>query len=305
MLADLLETEPGRVEPLSRVITSKAGGNPFFILQFIGAMADEKLIYYDTTTSAWRWDVDRISTKQISENVVDLMVERLSRLSLDSLQTLKLAACMGSSIDIEQFHRVLGKREREVQDLLKGALRMGMLIKADATYAFAHDRVQEAAYAMLSEPERRSTHRHIASQLAVLYGDDVDEQLFDVVDQFNRAAIPQDEAETRLLAASLNLRAGIKAKSTSAYAAARGYLDQGLAYLNDRSWHGNYDLTFNLSLQQAECTFMAGQLDEARTMVEHLLEQAQTKVHLATVYRLKVELHLVQSDNFSAAQRGL
>ncbi len=305
MLADLLEAEPSKVEPLARVITSKAGGNPFFILQFIGAMTDEQLIYYDTAALKWRWDLDGISTKQISENVVDLMVERLGRLSPESVQALKLAACMGSSVDVERFHHVLGKQEREAQDLLKDALRMGMLIRVDSAYSFAHDRVQEAAYALLSEPERRSAHRQIASQLVVLYGSDVDDQVFEVVDQFNRAAIPQEEPQTRLLAASLNLRAGIKAKSASAYAAALGYLSYGLAYLGDRSWQSNYDLTFNLALQRAECTFMAGELDEAGGMVGGLLEQAQTKVHLATVYRLKVELHTVQSDNFAAVQSGL
>ncbi|TZG34269.1 AAA family ATPase [Agrobacterium sp. B1(2019)] len=303
MLSDLLETEPNKAARLSRIICSKVGGNPFFILQFIGAMADENLIYYDTNALEWRWDEDAISTKQISESVVDLMIARLNRLSGEALQALKLAACMGSSIDLERFHLVLGKGERDTQDLLKVALRMGLLIRVDGAYAFAHDRVQEAAYAMLSEDERLSAHREIASKLVALYGNDVEDQLFDVVDQFNRAAIPNDEP-TRLLAASLNLRAGIKAKSASAYVGAIDYLSQGIAYLHD-GWQTNYDLTFALAMQKAECTFLAGKLNEAGTLVEQLLHHAETTVHVATVYRLKVELHLVQSDNFAAVRSGL
>ncbi|CUX58114.1 PAS sensor protein [Agrobacterium genomosp. 13 str. CFBP 6927] len=304
MLSDLFETEPNKVARLSRIICSKVGGNPFFILQFIGAMADENLIYYDSNALEWCWDEDAISTKQVSESVVDLMVARLNRLSGESLQALKLAACMGSSIDLDRFHLVLGKGERDTQDLLKEALRMGLLVRVDGAYAFAHDRVQEAAYAMLSEDERLSTHKEIASQLVAFYGVDVEDQLFDVVDQFNRAAVPKDEP-TKLLAASLNLRAGIKAKAASAYVAAMGYLTQGMTYLQEEGWQTNYDLIFALALQKAECTFMAGNLNEAGALVEQLLHLAETKVHVATVYRLKVELHLVQSDNFAAVRSGL
>ncbi|RYG30956.1 histidine kinase, partial [bacterium] len=41
MLADLLRAEPDVVDRLAQVVSHKAGGNPFFILQFLGVLAEE------------------------------------------------------------------------------------------------------------------------------------------------------------------------------------------------------------------------------------------------------------------------
>lgn len=305
LVADLLTAEQSTVEDLSRTVAEKAGGNPFHILQFMGALVDDGLLVRASDSRGWSWDLERIDAKKISENVVDLMVERLGRLPQASLQAMKIAACVGGSVDARLFHGLFEKTEREVQELLREPLRAGLLLRVDGDYAFAHDRVQEAAYALMNDAERTATHRRLGCLLLRLWGDDGGEHVFDIVDQLNRAELAEADGDMRTTAASLNLVAGKKAKSSCAYPEAMRYFSHGMTQLGPQGWPANYGIAFGLSLESAECTFLAGDLDGAEHFVEQLLERAETLPHRAAVYRLKIELHVVRSQNAEGARTGL
>jgi predicted ATPase len=228
MTADALATDRKAVASLVQVVFEKAGGNPFFTVQFVSALADDGLLVFDPQAAAWRWDNDRVRAKSVGDNVVDLMIQRLSRLPEASLGTLKRLACLGNSVEIERLRQVIGASEQETQNLLHEAMRVGLLHQVDAAYAFAHDRVHEAAYALLREPERAGAHRSIGMRLlAALSESEVDAEIFDIASHFNRSDIAGADAAERATAAALNLRAGRKAKASAAYAAACDCLAEG------------------------------------------------------------------------------
>jgi PAS domain S-box-containing protein len=306
MIADAVGAQPHEVGPLATIVFEKTEGNPFFVIQFLGALADEDLLDYDPQKSAWRWDIDRIKARGVSDNVVDLMIERLSRLPDASLQTLKTLACVGNSVEIAKFQKIIETSTQEIQRLLDGPLRAGLLFQADSSYAFAHDRVREAAYALLPEPERSETHRSIGCRLLTALGDtEIDAEIFEIASQFNRGDVGRGDLALRGTAASLNLRAGRKARASAAYPAACGYLSEGRAQLGDEGWRTHYELAFALALEHAECTFLSGGLDETERMIARVLGHAATNVDMAAVYRLKIELHVVKSENEAAVESGL
>src|SRR5262249_39421094 len=68
MLADALGVDHPSVDALARIIFEKAGGNPFFTIQFVGALAEEGLLAYDSQASAWRWDLDRVKARNVGDN---------------------------------------------------------------------------------------------------------------------------------------------------------------------------------------------------------------------------------------------
>src|SRR5262249_1329553 len=80
LVADALRCEPAYADSLARLVHHKTIGNPFFVVQFLNALADEGLLTFDHGRGEWRWDADRIRTKGHTDNVVDLMVEKLRRL---------------------------------------------------------------------------------------------------------------------------------------------------------------------------------------------------------------------------------
>src|ERR1700716_1185925 len=73
LIADTLSCTPGRAAPLARLVHEKTGGNPFFAIQFISALAEEGLLRFDHDAARWRWEVDRLHAKGYTDNVVDLM----------------------------------------------------------------------------------------------------------------------------------------------------------------------------------------------------------------------------------------
>jgi len=80
LIADTLSCTPGRAVPLARLVQEKTAGNPLFAIQFISALAEEGLLRFDHDGARWRWELERLHAKGYTDNVVDLMVGRLTRL---------------------------------------------------------------------------------------------------------------------------------------------------------------------------------------------------------------------------------
>ena len=97
LIADALRCEPERAAPLAQLVHEKTGGNPFFAIQFLSALAEEGLLTFDHDGARWSWDLDRIHAKGYTDNVVDLMVGKLTRLPADTQNALQQLACLGNS----------------------------------------------------------------------------------------------------------------------------------------------------------------------------------------------------------------
>src|SRR5712675_3653047 len=84
VIVDALRCESERAAPLAQLVHDKTGGNPFFALQFISALAEQGLLRFDHDAARWRWELDRIHAKGYTDNVVDLMVGKLTRLPVET-----------------------------------------------------------------------------------------------------------------------------------------------------------------------------------------------------------------------------
>src|SRR6202012_5288721 len=101
LVADALRCELERAAPLAELVHVKTGGNPFFAIQFLSSLVEERLLTFDDDGARWSWDIDRIHAKGYTDNVVDLMVAKLSRLPVGTQHVLQQLACLGSSASIE------------------------------------------------------------------------------------------------------------------------------------------------------------------------------------------------------------
>jgi predicted ATPase/signal transduction histidine kinase/GAF domain-containing protein len=309
LVVDTLRCPPNRAEPLARLLHEKTAGNPFFAVQFLTSLAQEGLLVFDSSALAWRWDIDRIRAKSYSDNVVDLVTDKLGRLSGAAQDALKNLACLGNTADVATLALVHGPSEAVLQSVLAEAVETGLIVCQGDAYAFLHDRIQQAAYALI--PEDRRAEFHLRLGRALLKGlspDALDERVFDVASQFNRGAgefVRGDEASD---AARLNLQAGRRAKASAAYASAAAYLAAGAAMLGEEDWERQYQLLFQLRLERAECEYLRGDLDGAEQLIDELIERAAPKLALAAAYFLKVQLCAVKQEHERAAacwQAGL
>jgi PAS domain S-box-containing protein len=297
LIGDALHCEPKPVRPLAELVQQKTGGNPFFAIQFFIALADDGLLVFDPAVYAWQWNIDRIRTKNYTDNVVDLMAGKLKRFSSTTQDSLKQFACLGNVAPIATLALVHGTTEQAMHAALWEAVHAGLVFREDGACKFLHDRIQQAAYSLIPEEQRAQVHLRIGrALLASMTADELAEHLFDVANQLNRGAALLADRDEKAQAATLDLRAGRKAKASAAYASARTYFSAGMALLDERDWGSQYELAFSLALERAECEYLSGHFDEAEGLVSEMLARVTSKIDKAAAYRLKINLHVMKSE---------
>src|SRR3984885_3841536 len=165
IVSDALHCERDAALALAQLVYEKTGGNPFFAIQFLRALAEEGLLRHDPDASAWIWDLGRIRAHGYTDNVVDLMVGKLKRLSGATQEALRQLACLGNVVEIATLTMVFEESAEEIHTALQEAARTGLILRLEGSYAFLHDRIQEAAYALIPEGERAGAHLRIGRVL--------------------------------------------------------------------------------------------------------------------------------------------
>jgi PAS domain S-box-containing protein len=306
LVTDALHCQGDSGHPLAHLVHEKTGGNPFFVIQFLTALAEEGLLRRDPDAGAWVWDLARIRAHGYTDNVVDLMVEKLKRLSNTTQNALSQLACLGNVVEIATLSLVFGKLEEEIHTALWGAARTGLILRLEGSYTFLHDRIQEAAYALIPEGERAGTHLRIGRVLlASITGDGLAEHLFDVANQFNRGAALLIDRDEKAHVATIDLGAGRKARASAAYMSARGYFSAGMALLDEGDWGSHYELTFSLWLERAECELLSGYFEMAEQLILELLQRAASNVEYADTSCLKIHLHVLKGELPQAVDSAL
>ncbi|MDB5041598.1 MAG: multi-sensor signal transduction multi-kinase, partial [Candidatus Eremiobacteraeota bacterium] len=306
LIADALRCEPERARPLAGLVQEKTGGNPFFAIQFFTALADERLLAFDAVALGWQWDIARIRAKNYTDNVVELMAAKLKRFSSITQDALKQLACLGNVVEIATLTLVLRETEDAIDTALLEAVHAGLVFRDENAYKFLHDRIQQAAYSLIPEERRAEFHLRIGRVLlASMTADQLAEHLFDVANQFNRVAGRLIDRDEKAQVATIDLRAGRKAKASAAYASARAYFAAGMELLDERDWDSQQELTFSLWLERAECELLSGDFEKAEQLLVVLLQRAASNVEFADASCLKVQLHVLKGEHPQAVDSAL
>jgi predicted ATPase/signal transduction histidine kinase len=306
LVSDALHCELERALPLAQLVHEKTGGNPFFAIQFLTALAEEGLLALDPVTRVWQWDINRIRAKSYTDNVVQLMAEKLKRFSSATQDALKQFACLGNVTEVATLALVHGDTEEAMHARLWEAVHAGLVFRGNSAYTFSHDRIQQAAYSLIPDEHRANVHLHIGRVLlANMPADQINERLFDVANHFNRGAALLIDYDEKVRVATIELSAGQKARASAAYASAREYFSAGMALLDERDWSSHYDLTFNLWRERADCELLSSNFETAEQLIVELLQRAVSKVDQAVAFHLKVQFHLMKSENQQAVITAL
>jgi predicted ATPase len=142
LLADSLRCAADLTQPLAELVHEKTGGNPFFAIQFLTALAEER-------------DLARIRAKGYTDNVVDLVAGKLNRLPRTTQEALGQLASLGSAADIATLALVQGEPEEKIKAALWEAVCAELVVSHENVFTFLHNRVQEAAYALIPESDQR------------------------------------------------------------------------------------------------------------------------------------------------------
>ncbi len=324
LVADTLLCSTEIATPLSELVAQKTGGNPFFTTQFLKGLHQENLIKFNSEKGYWQCELTQIRQLALTDDVVEFMVGRLRKLPQVAQNVLKLAACLGNRFDLAMLTVVCEETQEEVATDLWGALQEGFVIPENQTYKFfqgyqeqdlenisvnyrfLHDRVQQAAYSLISANQKPATHYHIGQLLLTkLSQTEQDERLFDIVNHLNFGkSLINDKREQEKLA-QLNLAAGQKATSAAAYQAAIEYLETGINLLEKDAWVNQYNLSLSLHRHLAEAQLSHANYEQLQQTIAIALEWVSSPIEQADFYVIQVTKFTVEGKYEEAIQAGL
>jgi len=324
LISDTLTSTPEEIAPLAELVLAKTGGNPFFLNEFLKSLYAEGFIHFDYETAQWQWQLEQIQQHDMTDNVVELLASNVEKLPDSTQQLLKLAACIGNTFDLEILALVAERSAQESATELWVAVTEGLLVplsehcklmgldvaglSLSAEYKFAHDRVQQAVYLLISEQEKEAVHWRVGQLLlANTPSETREERIFDIVNQLNKgqAFITDTDHAQRDEVAQLNLLAGQKARAAMAYQPALSYFRVALALLDDTYWENNYEFTLQLFVAAVEAEYLNSHLERARALSEEVIQHAKRLLEKVKVYELQIQFYVAQNQMSAAIETSL
>lgn len=303
MVYDTLHCERAAAESLARLIERKTGGNPFFARQFLTTLHQDGFLTFDYAAGQWTFELNAIASAPLTDNVADLLARQLQELSPAATRALTLAACLGNHFDLATLATVSEQTPEQIRTVLREGLEQGMILATpEGNYAFAHDRIRQAASAVIPAERKADTHLTIGRLLRDRGVSD--DTLFAVVDHLNAGRELITDAAERTGLMSLNLQLARKTKASAAYEATLHYLTIAAELLPEEVWDTDFDLAFTLHIETAECKYLCGRFAEAEHLFAFLLQRARTSLERATVYNLRVILYENQARYIDALRVG-
>ncbi|MDP8965654.1 MAG: serine/threonine-protein kinase PknK, partial [Cyanobacteriota bacterium] len=331
LIAETLHSDTESVKLLAELVGRKTGGNPFFVNEFlktlytenlltfippgeIGRWRDREIITPLPNWGWWQWDIAQIEAQNITDNVVELMIGKLKKLSKSTQHILRLAACVGAYFDLNTLSIICEKSSAEIFYDLLVAVQIGLILPTSELdtqlliqdYKFGHDRIQQAAYTLIDEAQKKAVHLQIGRLLLQnIVPEALSEKLFEIVDHLNVGWELITHQAERDEIAKLNLMAGQKALTATAYEAALKYFNAGRQLLSADSWQNSYDLTLALYEAVAEAAYLTGNLEQMEQSVEVALNRAKTVLDQVKVYEVKIQAAWAQGNLKKAIEIGL
>ena len=309
LISESLSTKAEDTVALAQLVMDKTAGNPFFINQFLKHIYETGLLSFQIKERSWRWDLKQINQQQSSDNVVDLVISKMQRLPGQTRDLLMLGACIGNAFDLQTLSIISEQTLVETATNLWPAVKSGLLLTEGDGHAllkglqasesfdehdypivserFLHDRIQQAAYSLIDEDQKKQVHLRIARLLLQKIPEqEVDNYYFEIVGHYNKSIDLLINDVERCQLAELNLKMGKKAQGATAYSPALQFFDQAALCLEPIKILRRDKLHFEIDKGRIECLFLLSKAKQGLQLAEQLLKRTnniEDKVELNNI----------------------
>ena len=263
LLTDLLAI-PAFSDALRQAILDEAGGNPFFLEEFIRMLIDEGYIALGEGKEKGRWvavrDVD-LETLRVPQTLQELVITRLDRQPMGPQHVLTCAAVLGQNFSAALLREVVDSVHRPALAAHLQYLHAYDFIspRAEVTgvWAFKHVVIQEAVYASLLGETQREYHRRAGRGLESLYPDQLDEHLEQLAYHYSRSGLAAK-------AVPYLTKTAIRDARRYANDEALQHFDEALASLASLPPASQPDFALKIALGRGDIYLLVGRYTDAR-----------------------------------------
>lgn len=305
LICNFLRCFPEQSGDLSALVHKKTGGNPFFINQFLKTIYEDHHLVLEPA-SGWKWDIEAIGRMQVTDNVVELMAQKISKLSEEGREILKICSCIGNRFDLETLAIITDEKIDSTLSKLTEVIEEGLVHRTGQLYHFHHDRIQEAAYSLIPQEMKARMHYNIGRHILENTDDSaLSEKVLYIVHQLNagRQCIESNEEKQQLR--KLNLLSAAKARASAAYASTYHYLKVALEYVDEDAWQENYKETFDLYVRAAEAAYLTTNYKDMERFSETALKNSKSTLEMVRVYSVRINTYMAQNRITEAMETGL
>ena len=307
LVTDALHCEPEHARPLAQLVHEKTSGNPFFAIQFLTALNEDGLLAFDPVAPAWRWDIDRIRARSYTDNVADLLVEKMKRLSVPAQEAMKQLACLGNAAEVATLALVYeANRGGGARGAVGGRPRRPRPAAGERLHVPARP---DPAGGLFADPGRAPRRRPPAHRPRAAGDHDGG--------PVRRASVrcrePAQSGRRTADRPGRESAGGDDRPARRAKGQGVGGLCVGVRVSCGRhgavrrsDWGSQYELMFSLWLERAECEFLTGDFDTGRaTDRASCCSAARRKSTRRPSTTSKVPLHTVKSEIPQAVDSAL
>lgn len=240
-----------------------------------------------------------------SENLEDLIGDRLERLGDRAIDLLPWAAALGRSFSLDLLAQAQGATASDVIAAVDELERYGVIrahsgSSGSADYDFVHDLVRRSAYRRLSEPRRRLIHLRIARALMPL----IDRDRAIAGDVAHHAALGGDDE----LAATACIKAGRRCLRLFAYQEAEQLVKRGTKHVQRLPQETRLHLHMDLLMLYFNPTLDRARIEQVDQQVRSVIAEAQDlglQGVVALGYRLRLQMKWFAGDLDAACETSL
>ncbi|WP_111670411.1 adenylate/guanylate cyclase domain-containing protein [Algoriphagus litoralis] len=302
MLCDTLRATPEEVNELAILVQSKTKGNPFAIIKLLELLYRQKLLSFDYSGNRWTWNLHTIYSLNLSDEVVDILLEKINTLDAEALSLVKIASVFGLGFSINQLEMISGNPPASIHRMLWPLIQEGSLIPLvndyrylpeyysengrDLQFKFAHARIQQAVYSLLDEREKGKRHFEVGKIfLEKLDPDELEKKSIEIGTHFDLGYHFLKDSDSVEKAANVLLQAGNKSASSAAFDSAFNLTIKGFELLEKRL---SQEERFAILLNLLEYSFLTEREEEKQKFEKQAFETAKDQTDRLAIYEVIV-----------------
>jgi len=319
LVSETLHSPPDETKPLTELIFKKTNGNPLFTINLLKSLYLQKAFIHIPEKGQWSFDLEKVKKAEISDNVIDLIIKSIESLPESTINTLKLASCIGNRFGIRTLFLLKNCSGTLLYNDIRTAINKEIIVPLDSNYrlisnmnaetykdvpihfCFTHDRVRQVVYSLLTDNEKAKIHLSIGYIFLKVYREEEHtDLLYELVNHLYIGRELIHNINERIELSDLNILAGNKAKKSTAYAAAENYFAVAQSLLSDELWAKTPRKYFNLLLERANVALLSGNLTLSENLCNRLSDKAQSNIDKASVSIIRIQIFEYQGKHKEA-----
>ncbi len=319
-VSDTLVLPKYQIIPISDYLYKKAEGNPFYTIEILKTLHEEKVIWLECDTLAWKWDSLKIQNFSLSENVIEVLSTKLLKMPMNDLKAITYASCLGNKFGTSLIPKITDLDQKTVDESIERLLHSELLTpsidffqttgKGEAYYRFRHDRIQQAAYELISPEDRETVHYRCAQILSSQYSGDFSnfENLLEIADHYNFAINRVQNPQEIEFLANLNFKAAVRSREATAYPSALEYIKLTRLLIHSWGWNEKEQFLREFLLESSQIEFLNGLKNEAEKSLREAIDHTPDPIQKSFIlYQLIIQytLQARYEEAIEVARQGL